>query len=291
MLTEAPIAQLPSETLPQPETLYDADSFCDAYKDVISLVKHGLMAAEARFGFGDDDLQRADTVIHSDQLRSHLEQALANGNYPDVLADEQMRSLIIEMACIGTLGKLVDTQLQKNRLSVPRLYKERVIEMNHAFANLADSELGSQMGLGRSHLRELIGATLGAHPSSKEVVRIEKGIAVEVGTKRSLENLGQRFGVDVRWATADEDSRNIDVVCMQGEKRLDIQVKSNDLVGSVIDDNQKAFYTPMEEYGIDEYRVRQLSPAADTAIGENFEVRAPRYTQVIEQLLDEFDQL
>jgi hypothetical protein len=153
MLAETPVAQLPPETLPYPEIAYDADSFCEAYRDVVSLVKRGLKTAEARFGFGDDDLQRADTVIHSDQLRSHLEQALANGNYPDVLADEQMHSLIIEMACIGTLGKLVDTQLQKDRLSVPRLYKERVIEMNHAFADLADSELGSQMGLGRSHLR------------------------------------------------------------------------------------------------------------------------------------------
>ena len=291
MLAEVPVAQLPNETLPQPETLYDADSFCDAYRDVISLVKHGLKEAEARFGFGDDDLQRADTVIHSDQLHSHLEQALANGNYPDILADEQMRSLIIEMACIGTLGKLVELQLQKDRLSVSILYKQRVIEMNHAFAGLADSELRGQLGLGRRHLRELIGATLGVHPSSKEVTRLEKGIAVEVGTKKCLEDLGRELGTEVRWASAIEDSKNIDIVCTQGKKKLDIQVKSNDLVGSVIDDNQKALYTPMEEYGIDEYRVRQLSPAADTAIGENFEVRAPRYKQVIEQLLEEFNNL
>jgi hypothetical protein len=123
------------------------------------------------------------------------------------------------------------------------------------------------------------------------VARIEKGIAVEVGTKRCLEDLGRQFGTDVRWATAEEDSKNIDIVCSQGQKKLDIQVKSNDLVGSVIDDNQKAMYTAIEEYGIDEYRVRQLSPAADTAIGENFEVRAPRYKQLIEELLEEFDNL
>jgi hypothetical protein len=291
MSAEAQTVALPYETSTHQETVYDADSFCDAYKDVIGLVRHGLSAAEARFNFDRSDLKKAETIIYSDQLHNYLERAVTNGNYPHVLADEQMRSLIIDMACTGAFGSIVKKQLDGDKLGPARVFKERVVEMNHAFVSLADSELGRQLGLGRSSLRNLIGTTLGMHPSSNTVIALEKGIAVEVGTKNCLTELGAEYGIDTRWSSAQEDLHNIDIVCTQGGKQLDIQVKSVDSVGRTTGDSQQALYSGIEEYGLHEYRVRQLSPAADTAIGEDFEVRAPRYRQKLEELLTEFDKL
>lgn len=273
------------------EAKLDADNFCEAYKDVIGLVKHGLAVAKARFGIEDSDLQKADTIIYSDQIRSYLGQAISNGNYPQILDDEHMRSYIIDMACAGALGRLVELQLHKDRASVSRIYKERMIEMNHGFAALADSELGEKLGFGRYHLKELIAATYGLHPSSPEVTLLEKGIAVEVGTKKCLQELAEDHGTNVRWATAAEDAHNIDIVCEKGDKKLDIQVKSKDSIGQATHEEKRASYSHFEAFGLNEYRVRHLSPAADTAIGEHFEVRALRYRELLDEMLSEFDRL
>ncbi len=273
------------------EIKLDAEDFCEAYRDVIGLVKHGLVVAKARFEIEDSDLQKADTIIYSDQIRAYLEQAISNGNYPQILDDEHMRSYVIDLACAGTLGRLVELQLHKDRKSVSRVYKERMIEMNHSFADLADSELGDKLSIGRRHLKELIGATYGLHSSSQEVALLEKGISVEVGTKKCLQDLAERHGTVVRWATAAEDANNIDIVCEKDDKKLDIQVKSKDLIGHAINDEQHASYSHFEEFGINEYRVRHLSPAADTAIGEHFEIRAVRYRELLDRMLSEFDKL
>ncbi len=291
---------MPSETLLEPsprilaeqqEAEYSADNFCAAYGDVVGLIRHGLAVAESQLGFSDSQLRAADAIIYSPQLRSHIESTIATGNYPEILADSQKRALVIDMACDGIFGRLVELQLRRDRAGASRENKERLIQMNHNFTELADSEFGKNMGFGRRHLRAIIGATYGLPQESEEVAALERGLAVEVGTKNCLAELGKEHGVEVRWASAAEDLRNVDIVCLQGAKRLDIQVKSVDSVGRTAGDLQQASYSRPEEYGLHEYRVRELSPAADTAVGENFEVRAARYGQKIDELLTELDQL
>lgn len=291
MLTEAAAPPVQSEQpYSSPEVEYKAEDFCQAYQDVVGLLKHGLRVAETRFKFDNSDLKKVENVIQSQPLRNYLNQAVSNGHYPSILHDEQMRAYIIDMACTGVFGRIVELERRRDQYSVPRLYKERIIDMNHAFVGLADSELGNRLGIGRTHMKKIIGFTFGAHLESEEVGALERGVAVEVGTKKCVQELAFREGIQVRWSTPQEDARNVDIVCVQNHKTLGLQIKSKDQTSGSREDRH-AFYTPIEEYGPHEYRVRQLSPAADTAIGEHYEVRAARYRDVIESLLADFSQL
>jgi hypothetical protein len=164
--------------------------------------------------------------------------------------------------------------------------------MNHAFNELADSDFGREIGMTRHALGQVIGDAYGAkidERSAQLSEKIEMGVASEVAAKRYIESVGSDMGIEVRYATNDEDAKKIDIVCLQGRKQLGIDVKSGDQHSP--EGEKRAWYSPIEEFDIGDYRVRELYPSKSTCIGNNFEIKAEAYQKKIDSLLAEFSQL
>lgn len=289
------------------ETDVTPAEFCQAFQDISNLQRHttasvlhlrpGLLTAgNVPSLVGKEHtgmfLQKVDAVVNSEQMRSHIELCIENGNYSNILQDEHIRSYIMGLARTGFMGGLIDGLL--NAGNIPpyekRVYRQSLIEMNHGFKELVDSPFGREVGFSRQNLKHVIGEACGSNydiTSARITNKIEMGVAAEVATKRYIEKKMPGTGVGVRDATAEEDSKKIDLVCRYGNLLLGIDVKSGDKHSGGPKD-ARAWYSPIEEFGIGEYRVRELYPALETCIGNNFEIKAKAYEKKIDELLEEF---
>lgn len=288
----------------------DAEKFCEAYRDVSNLQRLataatlGVLPAHLTSGNLPNALDesavphflsRLESILASPQMQNHIEQSIANGNYQPLLEDEEMRSYIVGLARIGFTGALIDGLVEAGKIPRhdKRAYRHILIEMNHSFKTLADSGFGRELGFGRSHLKDILGETYGANYDERSAQlrnKLEMGIAAEVATMRYIEQAGAGLGIEARYSTVEEDGKKIDIICRQGRKNLGIDVKSGDK-NSGPGGEVRAWRTPIEEYDLNEYRVRELYPAKETSIGEKFDIKAKAYERVIDELLEEFSDL
>jgi hypothetical protein len=283
------------------------DRLCQSLKDISNLQRHatasvlhvlpGVLTAgnvskhASRIG-AEEFFRRTDYIVSSDQMRRHIELCISNGNYPDLLSDGQNRSYVMGLARTGFIGALIVGLLDTGAIpqSNKRIYKERLIDMNHSFREFADSDFAREHGVKRRHLKRAINDIYGADVDehSKQLAhKLEMGIAAEIATKRYIEGTGAQLGIHVRYGSIEEDSKKMDLVCTQGRKTLGIDVKSGDK-NSGSGGEARAFHSPIEEFDFHEYRVRELYPAKESCIGDDFEVKARAYQQITDNLLAEF---
>jgi hypothetical protein len=306
MPAETLVLDSASETYQSQEIHIDAADFCAAFSDVSNLQRHAtasvlhvkpnqLSAGNLARHLNEDNAEgyfkKIDHVVNSEQMASHIEQCISNGNYHELLSDEHMFSYILDLARTGFVGGIIDGLLDSGAIPQhkKRVYRERLIEMNHAFKDLADSGFSRDIGMTRHGLKEVIGKAYGAkidQRSAELTEKVEMGVAAEVATKRYIETAGRSTGLEVRYATAEEDAKKMDVVCVSGSKLLGIDVKSGDKHSPKGD--ERAWSSPIEEFDIGEYRVRELYPAKESCIGNNFEIKAEAYKKKIDEVLEDF---
>jgi len=302
--TISPIVEYEQQESPELEV--NAAEFCSAYRAVCDLqrltVAHLMhlrphdLSAGAMQKHGDEyRLEHVERILASPKIQAIIDQSIKNGHYPPILHDEAMRSYIFGLSRAGFVGGLIEgiTNGELNQNTKRRFYKERLIDMNHTFTQLIDSEFGRNAGFNRQNLHDLLAAAFGAghdEDSLKLVTSLEAGLAVEVGTKRYMEEIGPEFGIKVRFSTVTEDGKKIDVMCTNSRNNLGIDIKSGDK-NSGADGEPRAYYSPIEQLDLHEYRVRELYPAKHTTIDSNFEIKADAYKHKIHELFTEFNAL
>lgn len=303
--------QIPIERLEAGE--YSAEDFSAAFSEVCALERKIL---SAKLGLSEQTLSpsnlsaslqpnqfkiildRMDLILNSEENQRVVDNYSDQHSHEPLLKDADMRQHLVELAKKALVGGYIDQFLHNKTswLSRPdlKLYKSRLIDVHNAYIDFIESPVAADLSFDRGHLRRLIRAAYGRDldGSTGLADAIESGIAVEVATKRYIENLLRQHDAppdSVRFGTVQEDLRGGDIVYSAPGGVLFIDVKSGDKDGANSNHEKSSRASTMEDFGPREFRVRELHPASHHSIGSHFEIKEGHYRSVIEKLIQKFE--
>ena len=295
----------PVESAEEMERQLSVDEFIEAYsltcETVRALLKrHDPQTFSAPFellvkqGLDERKLNDAVEFLDSGQSRAVLEKFFVQNSRSPIFADGELRSYLISMALSGSATGLIDGSLNSNKLPREhvRQFKSLLVTTHHEILKLVDSDFGKQLGFGRKHLKSILRSAYGESSARDPALAdmAEAGIAVEIATKRYIEELitsGKLPGRRVRYSTSAEDMIGRDIVYQAGDKALLIDVKSSDK--NHYGGEPAAGYTRPEPVGANIFKIERMHPAKHTVVDERFRILASNYRRVIEDALSEFE--
>jgi len=295
----------PVESAEEAEQQLSADEFSEAYsltcETVRALLKrHDPQTFSAPFellvkqGLSEEKLNEAVEFLDSDQARAVLDKFFVQNSRSPAFTDSSLRSYLVSMGLSGAATGLIDGSLNSNKLPRQRVrqFKSLLVTTHHEILKLVDSDFGQQLGFGRKHLKSILRSAYGESSTKDSSLAdmAEAGIAVEIATKRYIEELiadGKFPGRRVRYSTSAEDMIGRDIVYQAGDKALLIDVKSSDK--NHHGGEPVAGYSRLEPVDANIFKIERMHPAKHTVVDEQFRILANNYRRVIEDALSEFE--